>query len=447
MFRKFPTKTCVPALPWIFDLTGEEKNKKMLRSIALCAAVITLLVGMMPISGHAQTFQTLYSFAGAPDGEEPFQSNLILVNGALLGTTGIGGTLNAGTIFKLTGTGKETVLYSFSGGADGNQPSSGLLRDSKGNLYGTTFWGGNTNCVLNSNYPAGCGTVYKLDSAGHLSVLYTFQGGTDGAWPQGLVLDSAGNLYGVTFYGGDLNCPLFPGGGCGVVFKISSTGTFSVLYTFHGGSDGGIPEGFLTLHGAAVYGGTANGGISANCGGFGCGVVFGVSTSTGTEKALYAFTGDTDGAVPVSQFLFDTNGNLYGAAVAGGNTACTNNGFVGCGVIFRLSPSGTETVLHTFQGTPNDGATPTWGLTVDASGNTYGTTIYGGSANLGTVFKFSPKGGVETVLHSFTGPDGQYPQSGLLSLGKTGLISNTVGGGNLSCNSPNGCGTVFRIVP
>jgi uncharacterized repeat protein (TIGR03803 family) len=419
---------------------------KTLRLIAAVALPIIFFAGSFPVAAHAQTFQTLYSFFGAPDGAEPFQSNLILVSGALLGTTGIGGTFNAGAVFKLTGTGRESVLYSFSGGADGNQPSSGLIRDSKGNLYGTTFFGGNTNCVLNSNYPAGCGTVYKLDSANHFSVLYTFQGRADGAWPQGLVQDSAGNLYGVTFYGGDLNCPLLPGLGCGVVFKISSTGVFSLLYTFRGGTDGAVPEGFLTLHGAAVYGATQGGGVTANCGGFGCGVLFAVSTTTGTEKPLFAFTGGSDGGGPMSQVLFDKVGNLYGTAFSGGNAACSNNGSVGCGVLFQLSPSGAQTVLHTFQGAPNDGANPTWGLTLDASGNTFGTTIYGGNANLGTVFEFSSIGRVSSV-HSFTGPDGQYPQSGLLDLGKTGLFSNTVQGGNLSCNSPNGCGTVFRIVP
>lgn len=417
-----------------------------LRPIALCAVAILVLAGIVPVAANAQTFQTLYSFTGTPDGAEPFQSNLIQVNGALTGTTGIGGTFNAGAIFKLTSTGQESILYSFSGGKDGNQPNSGLIRDSKGNSYGTTFFGGNTNCILNSSEPAGCGTVYKLDSAGHFSVVYTFQAGADGAWPQGLVIDSSGNLYGVTFYGGNLNCPLLPGLGCGVVFKISSTGTFSTLYTFQGGADGAVPEGFLTLHGSAVYGATQGGGLTADCAGFGCGVVFAVSTANGAEKPLYAFTGGTDGSGPISQFVFDKSGNLYGTTFSGGNVACSNGGSTGCGVIFQLSSTGTETVLHAFNGTPNDGANPSWGLTADTSGNLYGTAIYGGSANLGAIFKLSFKTGA-SVIHSFTGPDGEFPQSGLLYLGRTGLYSNTVEGGDMSCNSPNGCGTVFRIVP
>jgi uncharacterized repeat protein (TIGR03803 family) len=439
-------ETCVPASHRVFNITGEENKVKTLRSVAVFAVAVMSLAGIIiPVPAHAQTFKTLYSFTGAPDGSEPFQSNLLLVNNALVGTTGLGGTFNDGTIFKIAGTGKETVLYSFSGGADGNQPSSGLIRDSKGNLYGTTFWGGNTNCILTTSEPPGCGTVYKLSTTGTLTVLYAFNGGTDGAWPQGLALDNAGNLYGVTFYGGNLNCPIFVGFGCGVVFKISAAGTFSVLYTFQGGADGGIPYGFLSLRGSAVYGGTQAGGNLADCGGIGCGVVFSVSTASGAEKSLYAFTGGKDGSLPTSQYVWDVAGNLYGTAYAGGLTTCSNQNTVGCGVIFRLSPTGKETVLYTFKGAP-DGANPSWGLTVDSNGNGYGTTLNGGSSNLGAIFELSSKG-VETVLHSFNGTDGVYPQSGLVSVGTTGFYSNTVGGGDLSCNSPNGCGTIFRIVP
>ena len=401
------------------------------------------LLGGVPV--WAQSFKTVYSFTGTPDGSFPFQSNLLNVNGTLYGTAGGGGTLNAGTIFKLSGP-TATVLYTFTGGSDGNQPSSGLIGDGNGNFYGTTFFGGDTSCILNANNPPGCGTVYKIDSSNTFSVLYTFTGGADGAWPQGLVIDSGGNLYGVAFYGGNLNCPLMPGIGCGVVFKISAGGTFSPLYTFQGGKDGGIPFGFLTLRGNFVYGGTQGGGIDSDCGGFGCGVIFAVSISTGSEKTVYAFSGGTDGGLPTSQFLFDTGGNLYGTTYAGGDLSCVSPASTsGCGVIFRLTPAGKENVLYAFKGSP-DASNPVWGLTADFSGNAYGTTVYGGSSNLGTVFKFSSKS-VETILHSFNLSDGGYPQSGLINVGKTGLYSNTVYGGDLSCNSPNGCGTIFRITP
>ena len=411
------------------------------RAIQIVAVVLTLFAGRPVV---AQTFKNLYSFTGTPDGANPFQSDLLNVNGTLYGTTGAGGAFGAGTIFTFSSAGKETVIHSFTGGADGYQPSSGLIPDGQGNFYGTTFFGGDTNCPLNLGNAPGCGTVYKLDSSNNLSVLYTFTGSTDGAWPQGLVMDSAGNLYGVTFYGGNLNCPLFAGIGCGVVFKISSRGKFAPLYTFQGGTDGGIPFGFLTLHGTAVYGGTQEGGTLADCGGVGCGVIFAVSTSTGAEKPLYAFTGGADGGLPTSQFLFDSKGNLYGTTYAGGDLSCSNQNSVGCGVIFRLTPVGKENALYTFKGSP-DAANPSWGLTADASGNGYGTALYGGASNLGAVFKITSKG-VESVLHSFSGTDGSYPQSGLVSFG-TSFYSNAVQGGNLSCNSPNGCGTIFRITP
>jgi uncharacterized repeat protein (TIGR03803 family) len=414
---------------------------KMCRAIQVFVVLMTLFAGLPAI---AQTFTTLYSFTGTPDGSEPFQSDLLSVNGTLYGTTGAGGAFGAGAIFTFSSTGKEKVIYSFTGGADGYQPSSGLIRDSKGNFYGTTFFGGDANCPDNFGTAPGCGTVYKLDSSNNLSVLYTFTGGTDGAWPQGLVMDSAGNLYGVTFYGGNLSCPLLAGIGCGVVFKISSTGVFSVLYSFQGGADGAVPFGFLTLHGTAVYGGTQEGGTLGDCGGGGCGVIFAVSTSTGAEKPLYAFTGGADGSLPTSQFLFDSKGNLYGTTYAGGDLSCSNQNSVGCGVIFRLSPAGKESAIYAFKGTP-DAANPAWGLTADSSGNGYGTTIYGGSSNLGAVFKISSKG-AESVLHSFSGTDGSYPQSGLTGIG-TAFYSNTALGGNLSCSSPNGCGTIFKITP
>lgn len=415
---------------------------KICRAIQIFAAVMTLFAGLPAV---AQTFSTLYSFAGTPDGANPFQSDLLKVNGTWYGTTGTGGTFGAGTIFTLSSTDKETPIYSFTGGADGNEPSSGLIRDGKGNFYGTTLFGGDTNCPINLGNAPGCGTVYKLDSSHNLSVLYTFTGSTDGAWPQGLVMDSAGNLYGVTFYGGNLNCPLLVGIGCGVVFKISSTGAFSTLYTFQGATDGGIPVGFLTLHGTAVYGGTQAGGTLADCGGVGCGVIFQISTSTFAEKPLYAFTGGADGGLPTSQFLFDSKNNLYGTTYAGGDLSCSNQNSLGCGVIFRLTPAGRESAVYAFKGSP-DAANPSWGLTLDSSGNGWGTTIYGGTSNVGAVFKITSKG-VESVQYSFTGTrDGAYPQSGLVRIGNS-FYSNTVKGGILSCNSPSGCGTIFEFTP
>ena len=323
------------------------------------------------------------------------------MNGVLYGTTSNGGVYGYGAIFKLDRMNKETLLYSFTGGTDGAYPNSGLVFDGKGNLYGTAQNGGDLSCNLISGF-TGCGVVYKLDSTGHFSVLYTFTG-SDGAWPQGVILDSAGNLYGPSFYGGDINCPLLPGIGCGVVFRLSPQGggwAETVLYAFLGSTDGATPNGFLTIDKAGnLYGVTINGGNLAGCSGIGCGLVFEVNTSK-QETPLYTFTGGADGAGANGTLLMDGRGNLYGTTYAGGDLSCSNNGSVGCGVVFEIPQENHEVVIHTFKGP--DGAGPSYGFVADAKGNGYGTTIYGGTSNLGTVFEVTSKG-VEKVLHSFTG--------------------------------------------
>jgi len=410
-------------------------------SFALRCTLFLIIVGGFS-AAHAQTLTTLFAFDGT-DGSEPFQSNLLDIGGTLYGTTGAGGTFNAGTIFKLDSTGKETVIYNFTGGTDGNQPSSGLTLDSKGNVYGTTVYGGDSNCVLNGATP-GCGVVYKLTSTGHFSVVYTFTGSTDGALPQGVIVDSSGDLYGPAFYGGNLSCPL-TGIGCGVIFKIDTTGKETAVYTFQDGTDGGVPNGFITMDNSGnIYGATIYGGTLADCSGAGCGVIFKV-TLAGKESVLYSFTGGTDGGAPNGSLLMDRQANIYGTAYLGGDLQCTSiPNTAGCGVVFKISPSGHESVLHAFKGT--DGAGPSWGL-LDYQGNGYGTTIYGGANGFGTLFELTSKG-KEIPLYSFTGgTDGAYPQSGLIVDKSGNMYSNTVFGGNLSCNSPKGCGTVFKLVP
>ena len=407
---------------------------------ALRCILFLIIVGAVS-AAHAQTLTTLFAFNGT-DGAEPFQSNLLDIGGTLYGTTGIGGAYNAGTIFKLDNTGKETVIYSFTGGTDGSLPSSGLTL-SKGNVYGTTFNGGDLSCVLLGSTP-GCGVVYKLTPAGKFSVVYTFTGSTDGAWPQGVIPDSSGNLYGPAYYGGNLSCP-YTGIGCGVIFKIDTTGKETPIYTFQDGTDGGVPNGFITMDGAGnIYGAAIDGGTLTDCGGAGCGVIFKV-TPAGKETALYSFTGGTDGGGPNGSLLMDRQGYLYGTAYLGGDLQCTSiPNTAGCGVVFKISPTGHESVLHAFNGT--DGAGPSYGLLAGSAGTAYGTTIYGGADNFGVVFELTSKG--EKVLYSFTGgTDGAYPQSGLIVDKSGNMFSNTVFGGNLSCNSPNGCGTVFKFVP
>jgi uncharacterized repeat protein (TIGR03803 family) len=270
-------------------------------------------------SVEAQTFTVLYTFNGV-DGASPY-AGLIRDNaGNLYGTTGGGGSAcstggqnGCGTVFKLN-KGKETVLYNFTGSVDGDgaSPVGVLVQDNAGNLYGTTELGGNI-----SN-PAG--VVFRLDTSGKETILHTFTSGADGGQPAaGLIFDKAGNLYGTTIQG--------------TVFKMNKAGKhYSVLYMFSNGADGSEPYGPVVIDKAGnLYGTTKYGGnLSCNAP-LGCGVVFKLDT-TGKETVLHTFTG-TDGAMPVAGLIRDSAGNLYGTTLQGG-TGCAN----GCGVVFKLHP-------------------------------------------------------------------------------------------------------------
>lgn len=409
---------------------------KVLRETFLVLSLLAFTIFAFSALAHAQAFAVVHTFTGTPDGSSPSQANVLDLNGTLLGTTSSGGTFGYGTIFMLGSAGKEIVLYNFTGGTDGASPNSGLVRDVKGNLYGTAQFGGDLSCFL-FGLP-GCGVVYKVSAGGVFSVLYTFTGGNDGAYPQGVILDTAGNLYGPTFFGGSLSS--------GVVYKLDSAGNETVLYNFTFGADGGEPNGFLSMDAAGnLYGATIGGGNLSHCKGGGCGVVFKIDTG-GHESVLYTFAGP-DGAIPSGALLMDSKGDLYGTTNFGGDPNCNNvSFFVGCGVVFKVTPAGTEKVLHTFTGP--DGANPSYGLLRDSAGNLFSTTAYGGTANSGTIFEIDSKG-VERVLHSFNGTtDGTLPYSGLTRDSKGNLYTNTIYGGDLSCTvgTTPGCGTVVKLV-
>jgi uncharacterized repeat protein (TIGR03803 family) len=461
----------------------------------------------------------LYSFTGGADGDKPYAGVIVDSAGNLYGTTYYGGVSGKGNVYKVSASGQETVLHSFTGGADGGYPYAGVIADAAGNLYGTTYAGGITTgpCY----YIPGCGVVYKLDMAGHETVLHAFAGksSTLFGWPYagvisdaagnlygttsagaggvykvgatgnytvlhefftghglsqpkgGLAVDAQGNLYGTTQYGGAANAGgvfaldkagklqtlhTFPGGGfvppapdapnpgvvldsagnvygvtpyagvAGMVYKLSSAGQEMTLYSF-GGAAGGTDPGTVSagqvgeLYGATYVGGTAN-----------AGVLYKLDTA-GHETLLYSFKGGADGAGPKGGVAFDSAGNLYGSTVHGGAAS----GDAGFGVVFKVDASGRETVLYAFTG-GEDGGMPS-GIIRDPAGNLYGTTFLGGEAGVGVVFELDPAGH-ESVLHSFAGgADGASPDAGVVRDSAGNLYGTTFYGGTANA------GVVYKL--
>lgn len=338
---------------------------------------------------------------------------------------------------------KFTVLHAFAGGADGQAPFSGLIRDKEGNLYGTTLLGGGGSSPLCLG-SGGCGTIYKVDPSGNVTILYGFQGSNnDGAFPYGALLrDSAGNFYGTTSGGGTLGAQACSGYGCGTVFTMSAAGKERVAYNFTGGVDGATPEANLTLGtDGRVYSTTWIGGA------YNWGVVFSVDKN-GVETVVHDFNGaNHDGGEVASGLIRDASGSFYGLTVGGDNLSCWPGIQIGCGTLYQVTGSGAEKVLYAFSGGP-DGSWPAGNLVRDREGNLYGTS-QGGPYNtglLGAVFKFDTAGNF-TVLHEFTGgAEGEDPYAGLTRDAAGNLYGTTVGGGGTAC-APNGCGTVFVLQP
>jgi uncharacterized repeat protein (TIGR03803 family) len=376
-----------------------------------------LSVVVLSSQALAQGFKTLYSFQCGADGSHPHAGLIRDASGNLYGTTYYGGTGGKGVVFKVAASGAETVLHSFAGGTDGQYPSSSLVQDTAGNLYGTTVSGG----------ISGNGVVFMLTPAATETILHPFTGTPDGSAPAaGLVADAAGNFYGTTVSGG--------ASGQGTVYKITPAGVETVLHSFAGPpADGSAPSAALTIDSAGtLYGTTLNGGAS------GLGIVFKLSPG-GVETVLHNFTGgQTDGAGPAASLLRDSSGNLYGTAYAAGMSST--------GVAFKLSASGAETVLFAFDG-HTQGRSPAAGMVEDAEGNLYGMTEFGGSgacelSACGLIFELT--GGTEKVLHNLAGAptDGANPYRG------SSLIADS--SGNLYGTTANGgagnCGTVFMLV-
>lgn len=460
----------------------------------------------------------LHSFAGGTDGSGPQAGVTIDAQGNVYGTTYNGGANNSGVVYKITASGQESVLYAFTGGADGGNPYSAVTLDSAGNLWGTAYNGGTNNL----------GVVYKVTAVGQEKVVYSFTGACGGHPQAGLIFETAGNLYGTASkiyrlspagqctvlaspnygeYGGYISAATLaidsvgnlygttnPVTGVGTrsaypngaVFKLSTTGTITVLsgfagatqpdtpltgpgtnagvvvdasgnvygttfaagvsgaiyevntagkkstlYSFGGAPGGSYPNGIAVVSGGEIYGTTADGG-TANLG-----VVYKLNTK-GQETTLHSFKGGTDGASPsAAPLAIDAAGNIYGTTEHGGA--------YGVGTVYKISASGQETVLYAFTGGA-DGATPEGGAVLDSAGNLYGTTAGGGSGSVtglqeGVVFEVTPSG-KESVLYSFTGlSDGGSPSAGVIFDPEGNLYGTTFYGGTY-----NG-GVVFKLTP
>ena len=431
------------------------------RQMAATYAVLSVLVVLIgaAVRAPAQTETVLHSFSGGKGGSGPSGGLVFDTAGNLYGATLGGGNLQncshrgCGTVFELSprpnGSWTYSAVYSFSGVPDGAYPDS-LVLDGASNIYGTAFGGGQS----------GGGTAFELTRAGlgwTESELYAFAGNINNAdvtTPIGMIFDSAGNLYGTGEYGA--GGVLGPGG----IFELSPAGNGvwkeTVLYRFTGGADGGRSlAGPIFDSAGNLYGTTYYGGNLAFCQGNGCGVVFELSPGANgwKYKVLYAFTGNQDGSNPAARLTIDPAGNLYGLTENGGNLKFC--GGYGCGTVFRLKHTATgwkKTVLRAFVG-GLDGAAPldNTGMALDSAGNLYGTTSQGGGFNncvlttsCGTVFKLSHTitGWKEIVLHAFTdGIDGGYPTGGITLDAAGNLYAVTEGGGNY------GRGVAFRITP
>ncbi len=338
---------------------------------------------LTPNGSGGWNFSLLYSFSPKPKYNIDEISGLTFDKaGNVYGTTSIGGDFNNGRIFELSpqagGAWSETVLHNFQqNGKDGFYPTGGVTIDSLGNLYGTSYYGGMGTCQFDS-----CGVVYELAfKAGHWveQILYNFQNnGTDGSYPNsGVVFDTEGNLYGTTAGGGTY--------GDGAVYELSRAEgggwTERTVHSFGATGDTGFPSG-LIFNGGNLYGATADGGTFA-------GNVYRLTPTGGgawSEQILYSFPYNFGGGTPQlpGGIAMDSAGNIYGIGVEGGANLD--------GAVFELSPqSGTysETTLYNFVGAPN-GASPAGNLTVDSHGNVYGVTQYGGTITVGTVYEVTP---------------------------------------------------------
>jgi uncharacterized repeat protein (TIGR03803 family) len=399
--------------------------------VVLIAMWILALSAIQP--AQAQTFTVLHTFTG-PDGANPVGGLVQDDAGNLYGTTYFGGSFTNGVAFKIDKSGDESVLFNFNGGSNGCCFDSALILDSKGNLYGPAQEGTN-----------GGGVLFRLSPKDQEKVMFNFGGCADCTRPKvpegALLMDASGNLYGATTSGGVRGKGYQCEEGCGTIFKFDTSGKFHVLYSFTGGADGAWPYGPLledaagNLYGVALYGGDLSCPQKPTRG---CGTIFKLDKS---EKltVLYTFTGKADGAGPQPGLVTDKAGNFYGAAELGGNSNCD----LGCGTLYKLSKNGKFTVLYSFTGAV-DGNYPNGGLVRDSKGNLFGTTGIGTTNSIwGTVYELN-QAGVMKVLHQLNGStDGATPTGNLIRDAAGNLYGVAYNGFGRS----DRLGTVFKVTP
>ncbi len=342
-----------------------------------------------------------------------------------------------------------TVLHNFTGAQDGAKPFAGLTMDAAGNLYGAAAEGGFQSCTSHQGF--GCGTVFKLSKRSNwaFNLLYTFQGDNDGAYPLGNVtIGPDSSLYGTTAIGGGGGCQLGILLGCGTAYKLTPLARFcnrvlcpwseTVLFRFPGGLGGFFPRDAVTFDSAGnMYGTTFQGSISD-----GGGVVFELAASGSgwTETVLHEFTGiASDGSLPVAGVIFDSAGNLYGTASAGGSTQG--------GIAYQLVPTGSNSTLNVLYAFQFPNILPYGGLIADRAGNLYGTTLLGNGA--GSVFELVAQGSSWSyqLLYALPGGVDAWGPTASLAMDPAGNLYGTTYNGGSSPNCHLGCGTIFKLTP
>jgi uncharacterized repeat protein (TIGR03803 family) len=399
----------------------------MLRMKGGVIVYAAMAVGLFTQTLSAQSTKTIVTFNGS-NGNDMFSAMIQGADGNLYGTTTYGGASDKGAVFKISRTGGEQVLYSFcaqTNCTDGAYPEF-LIQGADGNFYGETYNGGSI----------GAGSIFKMTPSGEVTTIYNFctqANCADGALPQSaLVQTSDGTLYGTTVIGGAQNE--------GTVFKLSPSGVLTTLYNFCSQAscaDGTQPNIGLTLasdgnfYGTAALGGKTN---AQFCGAYGCGTLFRI-TPSGTYTLLYSFCSQSscaDGDIPQGQLIQARDGSLYGTTDGGG----ANQG----GTAFKVTRQGKVVTLHSFcTGTCQDGLIPYAGLIQASDGNFYGTDTLGGPGGYGTVYQMTPAGNVTPVFGFDDGADGGFPVAAVLQASDKRLYGGTEQGG------VDGLGVVFQV--